>query len=290
MNSSSIIKRTLPLLVILVIIIVVAILGTVLTREKSSPNISESNAYFLSADDYGITRQKVYDSLKSNSGYSLLIDLIDQHLLKDTNGKNYLELVEESAIDESIDNAAFSNNKDGLTTEEQEEKLEAYYENMFLAGFRTEDAVRAYHRLVLARKLYVKDVVEKEYEDNLASTDEDKVDYITEQQITTYFNNNYKQDAASIIVPFATRNDVNLALQSLGIKLSNNETKWVKVVDGDPAADGDDLTQKEIVEAFIKLYNMVNAFKLENYPTETETLKAGEHYNVVGEEVEFVYE
>lgn len=290
MNSSSIIKRTLPLLVVLVIIIVVAILGTVLTREKSSPNISESDAYFLSADDYGITRQKVYDSLKSNSGYSLLIDLIDQHLLQDVNGKNYLDLVEESAIDESIDNAAYSNNKDGLTTEEQEEKLEAYYENMFLAGFRTEDAVRAYHRLVLARKLYVKDVVQEEYEDNLASTDEDKVDYITEQQITTYFNNNYKQDAASIIVPFATRNDVNLALQSLGIKLSNNETKWVKVVDGDTAADGDDLTQQEIVEAFIKLYNMVNAFKLENYPTETETLKAGEHYNVVGEEVEFVYE
>lgn len=282
MNSSSIIKRTLPLLIVLVVIIVIAIIGTALSREKSSPNISNPDAYFLSADDYGITRQKVYDNLKSNSGYSLLIDMLDRHLLADVDGKNYLALVEESEIDESIDNAAFSNQKDSLSIEEQEKKLAEYYENMFLAGFRTEDAVRDYHKLVLARKAYTKDVVLNEYEE--------VEDYITEAQITSYFNNNYKQDVASIIVPFNTRNDVNIALQALGIKLSNNETRWVHIVPGDESADGADLTQQEIVETFIKLYNMVNAFKLENYPTDTETLINGVHYNVVGDDIEFVYE
>ncbi len=137
MNSSTVIKKTLPLIIILLIIIGVAVTCTVLSKEKDNPVIGNPDGVYLTAKEgeytYKLTNSRLYDELKENVGISSLVTMINKDLLKDTKkgGISYWDKVTKEAIDDEVEKATFPDGKDELTAEEITEAEEKFLDTMF---------------------------------------------------------------------------------------------------------------------------------------------------------------
>ncbi len=86
MNSSTVFKKTLPLIVILLIIIIAAVTCTALKRTKTNPVFENSDEVYLSTKEgdytYTITKGQMYEELKNNVGLSSLIIRVNKDILK----------------------------------------------------------------------------------------------------------------------------------------------------------------------------------------------------------------
>ena len=69
MDGKSVIRKTLPLIISLVLIIAIAILATVLSKEKVDPTITNPDESFVTIGDYSVTNGTVYRNLKLIMGY-----------------------------------------------------------------------------------------------------------------------------------------------------------------------------------------------------------------------------
>jgi hypothetical protein len=293
MNSTTAVKRVLPMLITIIVIIIIAVSCTLYSREKPVPAISNADEVYLRISEngrtYEITNKKMYNQLKQASGLSILLDKIDRDILSGVFGdENYWSMVTEDEIDEALEEAIFPNGKEGLTEEEIEKAETTYYENMYTSyGLREDTDVRDYHRLILAKKKYAEKRLEKAIQDadEAAQRDDDLEPYFTEDDYETYYKANYEKKYGfwTIIVPFATRDEAINALKQLGYEIqtkdpdnSNDFDKWVKTVDGEKVA----LTPVEVVTAFIDMYNTVNSHKVEGYPDNRLTLVSGKQYSI----------
>ena len=284
MNSSTVFKKTLPLIVILLVIIGVAVTCTALNKEKENPFITNGDDAYLSTTEgnfeYDITKADMFKELKANVGLSTLINTVNKQILKNL---GYFDKVTEEAIAEEIEKATFEDGKEGLTAEEIAEKEEEFEETMFSSyGLKTLDEIKDHYRLTLAKKAYASDKLEEEIKAKDEEADEDSEKYFKESDYTTYYNANYQQEFWAIIVPFSTEAQAKNALAQLGIQLHRKDSKvegdfdrWVKVVNEEEVT----LTPQEVVKAMIDMYNTNYAYKLENYPTEKITLNEGKQYS-----------
>lgn len=282
MNSSSIMKRTLPLIIALILIIGIALTLTLTSKKKTAPKISNPDEAFLTYEDLVIKNKDAYNILKVRYGYSTTLDLIDRHLLKNANGKNYIDAITEEQLKKAF------KDKYGLDLDEAEEdKLEELFDEIYFdTGLKGQAEVFEMLKLELAKKEYTKDMIRKDQEEHDADEDREE-NYFPESDYKTQLKNNYKEDIAAIVVPYTTQNEVEIALRQLGIKQSQDKKKWVKVVEGDPDAYGDPLTIEEIKKAFIDLYNSAYAYKVPTYPTNQLVLQEGVHYNIVDGKIVF---
>lgn len=276
MNSSSIMKRTLPLIITLVLILGIAIVITLTSGKKNPPRLSNPDEIYLTNDSVVIKNKDIYEVLKVKFGYSVTLELIDRHILKDVNGKDYLAAVTEEEIDQAF------KDKYGDLDEIPEDKREEFEQNLydqiyFDTGLKTKAAIRESLRLELAKKAFTKDKIVKEQQEHDADEDRDE-DYFPEDNYETQLKNNYKQKVAAIVIPYNTQHEVEIALRQLGIKLSADKKKWVKVVEDDLDAYGDDLTLEEVKQAFIDLYNSAYSYKVPTYPANQLVLQEGTHY------------
>lgn len=302
MNSSTAIKRTLPIIVIILIIIAVAVSCTVLSKDKPIPKINDEDGIYLELDEegrtYQITNKKMYELLKKNAGLNVLIDNIDKDILSGEFGdKNYWELVAEEDIDEEIEKAIFPDGKDNLTEDEIDEAESEYYEDMYTSyGLKNDAEVRDYHRLTLAKRLYAENRLNEAIRiaDEAAEKDDSLDPYFTDDDYDTYYKANYKNGFWTIIVPFSTKEQGINTLKQLGYEIQEKEAdlpkdfdKWVKTVGGEKVP----LTPDEIILAFIDMYNTVYSHRLSDYPDETQTLLEDKHYTITeteeGVSVEF---
>src|SRR5690554_3315675 len=194
MNSSTAIKRTLPIIVIILIIIAVAVSCTVLSKDKPIPKINDEDGIYLELEEegrtYQITNKKMYELLKKNAGLNVLIDNIDKDILSGEFGdKNYWELVAEEDIDEEIEKAIFPDGKDNLTEDEIDEAESEYYEDMYTSyGLKNDAEVRDYHRLTLAKRLYAENRLNEAIRiaDEAAEKDDSLDPYFTDDDYDTY--------------------------------------------------------------------------------------------------------
>lgn len=239
--------------------------------------ISNPDDLYLTAKEgsfvYTITNKKVYETLKSQVGYTLLMDAIDKDLLKsiEKNGKSYWNQVTDEEVTEKLEKDIFPNGKDKLTEEEISKKKEKHLENLFIEyGLKSEAEVNDYYHLLLAKELYAKDQIVKDYADK---KEEDK-----EKEFKNYFDSNYKDGFHAIIVSFDSFIAMETSLKQLGYALKDDTIK---------KTDGTSLTDSEITKVFIDLYNMKNASKLEGYPQVTLTINEGEEYNFVSGSYKF---
>lgn len=119
MNSSTVFKKTLPLIVILLIIIIAAVTCTALKRTKANPVFENSDEVYLSTKEgdytYTITKGQMYEELKNNVGLSSLIIRVNKDILKK---EGYFDKVKDEDIEKKIEEATFEDGKDGLTGEE----------------------------------------------------------------------------------------------------------------------------------------------------------------------------
>lgn len=291
MNSSTVLKKTLPLIVILLIIIGAAVTCTVLSREKDNPVISDPDTEYVSAKEggftYSINNSEIYKKLKANVGLSTLVTMINRDLLKDVkNSSNvsYYDAVTTEAIDKEIEEATFENGKEGLTEEEIKKAEDKFLDTMFSSyGLTSMAEIKEHYRLILAKEGYARDKIAEEIAAKNEAATQDSEKYFTSSDYSKYYTENYKEEYWAMVIPFSTQAQAENALKQLGITIVKENTqtattftRWVK-------GEGENqvtLTTNEVVKAMIDLYNTVYAFKKENYPTNTLTLQEGKQYTI----------
>ena len=290
MNSSTVIKKTLPLIIILLIIIGVAVTCTVLSKEKDNPVIGNPDGVYLTAKEgeytYKLTNSRLYDELKENVGISSLVTMINKDLLKDTKkgGISYWDKVTKEAIDDEVEKATFPDGKDELTAEEITEAEEKFLDTMFSSyGLVSMAEIENHYRLILAKKLYAADKLEEEIATKNAEATKDSEKYFTQSDYSSYYTSNYKSEYWAMIVPFSTEAQAKNALAQLGITIktstantSDDFTRWVKTVGEEEVA----LTTSEVVAAMVSMYNTTRAFQAENYPINRLVLTEGKQYTI----------
>ena len=268
MNSSTVFKKTLPLIVILLIIIIAAVTCTALKRTKANPVFENSDEVYLSTKEgdytYTITKGQMYEELKNNVGLSSLIIRVNKDILKK---EGYFDKVKDEDIEKKIEEATFEDGKDGLTGEEIAEAEKKFSDTMFSSyGLKDENEIKEYYRLVLAKEAYAKDKLEEEIKekDDKATSDDEK--YFPNSKYTSYYND--QQEFWAIIVPYTTETQAKNALAQLGILVHTKDSKvsddfncwkWIAkdeegkyLVDSDGKyKEGKTLTAEEVVKAMI---------------------------------------
>jgi hypothetical protein len=295
MNSKSIVKRTLPLIIALAIIIIIAVSCTLLSGEKPNPRITDPQGAFMKIEDIEIQNNQIYNDLKLNYGYNTLLEMLDIKLLgqeKDNNDQPYYVTIDKRSeafideIDEKIEEAMFPNGRTG-DTEDDADTITEWKEKVFLSlGLKDDNAIKEYYNLVISRENYTRDAIRKNYEESIASDDID--DTITEDDIDSYFDANYQNTFWTIVVPYNSLEAAETALNQIDIELKtvDNKTTWVK------GGTDIELTAEEVKQAFIDLYNNQYSYKAVGYPNaanpiENLVVRNGVHYTIEGGNIVF---
>lgn len=291
MSLSAVLKKTLPVLLAFVVILVIgAIVTGVKGKEKVNPAIGESDKIYLSVTEgdftYTIKRGEIYEELKSSVGTSALITKTNKLILsleKNSEGISYFDAVTEDAIKEEIQEAIFGEEEvEDLTDEEKEEKIQDFLDSMFKSyGYKAtsveDDVIKNHYKLELAKEAYAKDQLLKTIAEvnAQAEKDEDLDPYFDEDTINDYYSDNYYKSYWGIIVPFGTKAEAENALQQLGVGIDTVKDVWCHVEyteteEGSGIYErklGDALTPAEVIETFVKLYNLVYSYKAEEGKT-----------------------
>lgn len=257
MNSKTIFRRTLPLIIALALIIIVTVLFTVFSKDKKIPQISNANGTFLKVDDITVNNDEVYKDVKFSYGIGTLVDLLDIKLLsttKNADGVDYYSAVTQEEIDDRIEETIFPSGRSG-DDEADEKTIKTWERTQFVSyGLKDEDDYNRTYRLTIAKEKYTKDQLAK---------DEDLID---DDDISTYYDENYEKAYWVVLVKYNTSKEATDALNQLGIKAEKVETdgktadKWVWAETSTP------LTLEEIKQAHIDLYNNAYAYKAPGYP------------------------
>lgn len=286
MNFKTLGKRVLPIIIVLAIVIVVTVTLSLISKEKKAPSITTGDESFLTIDDITVTNKAVYKDLRFNYGINTLVTMIDRELLqrtKNANGKSFYEAVTEEEINKAIEDAKFPNGRTGDDVEdaETEEKwLQTQYINN---GLRTEAQIKEYFRLEIAKKAYARHVI---------ANDKDSV---KDSDISNYYSSNYKKSYWVVVIKYNTQKEAENALNQLGIiakdvtvtEGSSTKTvkKWVWAETETP------LTEEEIKQAHIDLYNNTVAYQAPGYPNNdnpSKNLVLGEdQYKIVNGKIVF---
>ncbi|MDD3999734.1 MAG: hypothetical protein PHX62_02410, partial [Bacilli bacterium] len=287
MNGSQVVKRTLPLIIVLAIIIAIAVSCTIFNKDKAIPGIKNPDEIYFEVKESGrtfsMTNQEIYDQLRNNYGLSMLIEMVDIDLLK--LGNNYYDAVTEEEIDEAIAEDKFPSGQDDLSEEEIEEAEEKFNEDMLVNnGLINDTQIRNHYRLILAKRKYAASVLEEEIKDadELAKEDDKNEPYFTEKEYETQYKADYQNGYWAIVVPFNSKEEGDLLLKQLGVTVHEKDTsitgdftKWVKTIDDEEVT----LTASEIAEVFVDMYNAVNSYKVAGYPENTLSLTKGVQYD-----------
>lgn len=287
MNSKTILRRTMPLIIALAIIILIAISCTVFKRTKKVPAIEKPEEVFLTVGDIKITNGQIYNELKfSNSGIATLVDMIDRDLLKsalNSQGVNFLDAVTAEEIAKQREKILRKDLKLTETAEITEEMDKAWVSNQYVdGGLRTPEDINNALRLQIAKYAYARAQI---------ATDEKAV---KDTDISTYYQNNYKDSYWTLVIKYNNTTEATNALNQLGIiiekvKVSETSTstidKWVW------AEDKTELTHEEIKQAHIDLYNNAYSYEAPGYPNnENPTLNiilGSDQYTVADEKIVF---
>ena len=287
MNGSQIIKRTIPVLIVILLIVGAAVLASVLGKDKIVPSITDEEGVYQTINEknraYDISKKFMYDELKTNVGLRVLLDMVDKHLLenKQKGDSNYYASITEEEIDEAIETAIFTSGKEDLTEEEITKQEEEYYRSMYISsGLKTEGEVRDYHRFTLAKKSYANDMLIEEIErvNKFAEEDDSMDPYFLDSEYQTMYKSNYLPAYWAIVIPFQSQTEANLALEQVGLKAdleskSGSFSNLVKIDDEEVVASA-----TEVAEAFIKMYNTFNSRFVEGYPESRLTLTEDVQY------------
>ena len=112
MDSTTAVKRTLPILITIIVVIIIAVSCTVFSKDKPIPTIENGDDIYLTISEagrnYQVTNKEIYEKLKKASGLSILIDAIDKDILQGVHGdENYWALVTDDEINEVLEKEIF---------------------------------------------------------------------------------------------------------------------------------------------------------------------------------------
>ncbi len=235
---------------------------------------------------YNISKEDMYINLKNTAGLSKLIEWADENIvttigkkgllsiilndeegLDDVDATPYYDLVTNEEIDELIENTYYPNGKENYTEEDIEEIEQDHKDNFYQYGYRSDEEIRKYFRIQVAKKKIAEDYQELVRKD---------IDF-SRGEYETYYKNNYRDTYDMFVIPFASLVAYSKTLKELNVKTEVIEgegySRWVK------NDTGERLTVNEIIEVYIQLFNKLGIYK-DDVSTNT-TLKEGEDYNIV---------
>lgn len=233
------------------------------------PEISNPDKVFYSTDDYEITYQELYNSVKVNDGLNQLLAMIDTDLLSD-----YILEVTQAEIDNKKLKLIYDTDDqeiiDILDDDTQAERVQNFIDQMFLLGYQ-ESEIDEYVRLVVAREKYVIDYI----------TGEDTVDetwHVGPTEIAKYYDATYEDEIQSLKIKFESEADASRIMRSYNLISKNGKIlvyTGEKPLEEVPSylldeTNTQELTDAEVLEYFLKMYNDVySGFRPEILETST---------------------
>ena len=217
-------KVILPVICGLLVVVAVAIVITVVTAPAKSAKVSNPNSAYVKIGDYKITKQEMYEALKSGSGLTTLQEMVDKELI--------LNNVEYTAdeYEEAKGYILYGDDDDykDLSDEEKEEKRnkakEDYLTSLQLMGYMSEAERDAYVDLQVKRYLYTM----KAY---LADSTDTKV---SDDELKTLFkgdDKSYEDSFMGLIITFENEDQLKNYLDLVGVDGANYKTAWNRLAD-----------------------------------------------------------
>lgn len=334
MNGKKAFKTALPVLIALVLIALITLTISLASRPGFNASIDDPNGAYLKLDGYVISNDKVYVNLRYNYGVSEMLAHVDEILLKDINVDRNSE--EYKAVKDKL---IYGENHEDLTASEKAEKLAEHETKLKLAGYRTEQDVQDYFDLEYRRSVYAKQAYkdyiaekgysEKELEAGYLEMNASKYNDSVDAIVVTFDS---EAEALAVLESFGVytktlsnnNNWINAEKETKRLewladiedleeeleKASGSEKDAIQSkidkIEKDILALGTTsinksiyLSELEIQQIFIDMYNFINAFynggDVSNYFDENGKLNPkynilvnGVHYEVVEREVEEV--
>lgn len=311
MKGSTILKKVLPIVIVLLLIVGVAITVTAVKKNAGKASvITGKDDVYLSVREtvngkeytYSISKNDLYTELFDSIGLSSAITMSNIDILKDKKndeGVSIWDSITEDEIKEQIAKDCYGEDVDvDDLTEDEKADLEKKFLNTMYIGYGYDasnmytDDIMNHYRLVLGKKAYAKYALAKEIAD--APSDDP---YFSDDDIEDYYDDHYSSSFYGILVGFSSSANVSLALQQQRVI---NSTFWkhltLKQNDENQNYEtetGEALTAFEVIQTVINLYNMMNPTKMlvegtATYDEETKTyVVADGDYAIVDHSAEY---
>ena len=223
-EKASPLKVILPVLCGLAIVVVVAIIIMVVTAPAKSAKVSKPNSAYVTIGNYKVTKQEMYEALKSGSGLTTLQEIVDKELV--LKNVEYTEDEYEAAKDYIL-YGSDDNYKD-LSEDEESEKREKtkndYLTSLRLMGYMSDEEMEAYLDLQVKRYLYALKVYLADQKDAAASEDELKALFKGDDL-------SYEDSFMGLIITFENEDQFKAYLEVAGVDSATYKTAWNRLSD-----------------------------------------------------------
>ncbi|MBU1143814.1 MAG: hypothetical protein KKH92_09265 [Firmicutes bacterium] len=268
--------KTLRKLAVLVLVLASVLTLAACKSGDKTPYGSITDEAYLTLGDITVTEKELYDQLRLQ-GASILATMVDETIFADQivamkalilQGDEDLNDYLDETINNAIHGSADKEALEGLYTDSPERfarNIEQFVDSLYLLDNSVDiAAVKAslnalpvayegYSAIPSLMERYVLRVTQRQHAKDILDDevlDEDNANYITEQNLVTYYKNNMegRYDVDALIVRFINLNEANAALYQASIK-SDSRGLWYKIPDirileGNPGyIDLDDLSQ-----------------------------------------------
>lgn len=260
-------KNFKKLLIIMLVLLGAFTLGGCKKKYKyptETPKITNPSEVFLNVGGYKVTKEQMYYRNLTSYGVEVLNELIDDALLP-----KFAELTAEEKADyEQFKNEKIYLTKDlsDLTAEEKADYEKTFKKSQLLKGAFTDEEIEKSLQLEYRRFVFASNKVKEEIKNFEPVKDNNGVviqeEYFTELQVEGAVSSVYPEESKIILLTFRSELEAKSVMEAAGIYADLYDYRgWHKLVvdeNGEKTA-GDLLTQTEVYDAFIKMYNILYA-------------------------------
>lgn len=268
--------KTLRKLAVLVLVLASVLTLAACKSSDKTPYGNITDDAYLTLGDITVTEKELYDQLRLQ-GASILATMVDETIFEDQiegiktlilEGDEDLNDYLDDTINNAIHGSADKDSLEDLYTDSPERfarNIEQFVDSLYLLDNSVDiAAVKAslnalpvayegYSAIPSLMERYVLRVTQRQHAKDILDDevlDEDNANFISEQNLVTYYKNNMegRYDVDALIVRFINLNEANAALYQASIK-SDSRGLWYKIPDirileGNPGyIDLDDLSQ-----------------------------------------------
>ncbi len=227
---------------------------------SETPKVTNPNEVFLTIGDYKVTKEQMYYRNLTNYGVEVLNGLIDDALLPKFES---LTAEEKAGYEEYKNKQIYLTSKlDELDEEEKADAYKTFQKSQLLKGNYTEEEIENALKLDYRRFVYAANQIKKEVAEFEPIKDDDgeviQEEYFTELEIDNAIASVYPDESTIILLTFRSELEAKSLMEEVGIYADLYDYRgWHKLVkdaEGNKSA-GELLTQTEVYDAFIKMYN-----------------------------------
>ena len=245
------IKKILPIFILLIAILtIVSCKKNNSSTSYSYPNpvpLYNSEDTYLTVGNLKVSKKSVYNRLLNSYGKETLKNLLDDKLLP------ALSTEDQAEFDLYLDNLIYGSDKESLSPEELNEKLDSFKNAALTLGLKIDDSEKDdslyyvnYYKLQYRREVYALKKLAEEIKASLDNEDTED-DKLTDNDYVSFVNSNFHKHYNLVLVTFESRQQALDALKAAGVKTENLVAEWTNASDTK-------LTKDEIKNVFLSMY------------------------------------